>query len=189
MLLALTLVSILSVLAWRVIDGMSRAGEITQDSIQQSQRLQVTLAQWTADLDAITDAELNFDGQSLFLVRRSALEGKGIEVVAWRPRSVDGILVLQRWASLPVTTQLGRQNARDAAMRWSRTPLPEDAPRTVGLIPINSWEIFYFRGNAWTNPQSAAATNALPDGVRLELDLPSGRLTKLWVNPILGATK
>jgi len=72
-------------------------------------------------------------------------------------------------------------------------------------MPLAGWEIFYFRGDAWTNPLSAAGgtatgtgsgttgtttTPSLPDGVRLVLQLPAGgvvagRLQRDWVRPAL----
>jgi type II secretion system protein J len=50
-LVALVLVSLLSLLAWRALDGMGRAGEFTLSNEQSLQRVQTGLAQWTADLD------------------------------------------------------------------------------------------------------------------------------------------
>jgi general secretion pathway protein J len=67
----------------------------------------------------------------------------------------------------------------------------------VALFALEGWQLFYFRGNAWTNPMSAAgtttsATTTLPDGVRLVLDLPggqalAGRITSDWVRPTLSS--
>ena len=62
------------------------------------------------------------------------------------------------------------------------------------LFALDGWQLFYFRGNAWTNPMSSAGTPSptatLPDGVRLVLDLPggqalAGRITSDWVRPTL----
>ena len=68
------------------------------------------------------------------------------------------------------------------------------------LTPVAGWQIFFHRGGAWSNPQSAAdgnddparsAVGQLPDGVRLLLTLPdggnpSGQLVRDWVRPTLG---
>jgi general secretion pathway protein J len=65
------------------------------------------------------------------------------------------------------------------------------------LFPISTWQLFYFRGDAWSNPLSSAGASAdngtspapvLPDGVRLILTLPanaspSGAITLDWVRP------
>ena len=73
----------------------------------------------------------------------------------------------------------------------------------MALLPLENWQIFYFRGNAWTNPLSSDGTaappaagmpNALPDGIRLVLTLPpgaglQGALTLDWVQPTVGGGK
>lgn len=80
----------------------------------------------------------------------------------------------------------------------------------MALLPLAGWQIFYFRGNAWSNPlssrgtptaqsvgQASAAAKAqalVPDGIRLQLDLGpndalAGRLTRDWVNPLNGGGK
>jgi general secretion pathway protein J len=100
-----------------------------------------------------------------------------------------------------MTTRQQLELAWLKAQRWAQTPSPEDAAREVSTIALEDWQIFYFRGNAWTNPLSSAgnsqaappappaatasdATPAptttaklepLPDGVRLVLTLPDGQ--------------
>ncbi len=212
-LVALVLVSLLSLLAWRALDGMGRAGEITVSNEQSLQRVQIALAQWAADLDALADTSattaiaqpLDFDGQSMRLTRYSsqqnAADATGIQVVAWTLRNTSTGRVWQRWTSPTFTDKNGLQAAWDGASRWSKTPLPEDDARTVMLIPVDSWQVFYYRGDAWSNPQSAiGATGAnasrIPDGVQLILNLPAasaqslgGKLTRYWIAPTQGATK
>jgi general secretion pathway protein J len=67
-------------------------------------------------------------------------------------------------------------------------------PSTAVLFPAQQWQLFYFRGDAWSNPLSSSGTvsagqdAAIPDGVRLILTLPeaatpSGTLTLDWVRP------
>jgi general secretion pathway protein J len=73
-------------------------------------------------------------------------------------------------------------------------------------MDVVSWQLFYFRGDAWSNPLSSGADNAgtasgviaareaLPDGIRLILELPAassfaGKLTVDWVQPALGVTR
>jgi general secretion pathway protein J len=74
----------------------------------------------------------------------------------------------------------------------------------VAIGPLQEWQIFFFRENAWSNPQStsagstsatatspaATAAGGLPDGLRLVLQLPaghaiSGRLQRDWMRPTL----
>jgi len=80
----------------------------------------------------------------------------------------------------------------------------------VAIVPLEEWHLFFFRGDAWTNPLSSAAKNdppsggvagtpvpgvaVIPDGVRLVLSLPpgqaiTGKLTRDWVRPTLGGGK
>jgi general secretion pathway protein J len=199
-LVALMLVSIMALLAWRGLDGMSRAASQTSTYEQSAERLGTALAQWTADLDALTDTgvvakALDFDGQSLRLTRRAGNPEDGVQVVAWIIRAGQ----LERYASTALQSKNGLQAAWDNAQRWARTPLPEDAAYVVRLVPASSWQLFYYRGDAWTNPQSSGADaqatkDTLPDGVRLVLDLPAdsgfgGKVTRDWVSPALGATR
>lgn len=204
-LVALVLVSLLSLLAWRAMDGMARAGEMTGQHEQNLQRIDAGLAQWSADLDAIADtgtvAPLDFDGQHLRLTRHSSVPNSGIVVVAWTLRETAQGRMWQRFMSPAVTTKNSLQDAWSQAGRWARTPLPEDAAYIATLFAVRSWQLNYFRDNAWTNPQSAvggAAETAprLPDGVQLVLDVPagsqsplSGKLTKYWLVPTFGATQ
>ncbi|MDI9334119.1 MAG: prepilin-type N-terminal cleavage/methylation domain-containing protein [Cytophagales bacterium] len=206
-LVALVLVSIMTLLAWRGLEGLGRAGEQTTRNEQGLQRIQTGLAQWSADLDALTDVgmsalqPLDFDGQRLRLTRRSSQPNAGVMVVAWTLRASDAGMVWQRWASTPLTDQQALQDAWQTAERWSRTPLAEDAKFVVTFMPVSGWQLFYSRDGTWSNPLSAAdktATGnvALPDGVQLVLDLPagsgaglSGKLTRYWLQPTLGATK
>jgi general secretion pathway protein J len=199
-LVALVLVSIMALLAWRGLEGMGNAATQTQSYEARSDRLRTTLAQWSADLDALIDTglaqqlgikALDFDGQRLRLTRRSNEAHAGVQVVAWAIQGGQ----LKRYAAPAAQSQTALQAAWNNAQRWARTPLPQDAALTVTLGSAVSWQLFYFRGDAWSNPLSAEAANeAMPDGVRLVLELPSdqsfgGKLTRDWMQPALGATK
>jgi general secretion pathway protein J len=205
-LIALVLVSVMALLAWRGVEGMSRAAHQTQAYEADAQRLETTLAQWRADLDALIDTglvkALDFDGQRLRLTRSSNEPSAGVVVVAWTLQAGK----VERFAAPVVTDRSALQAAWLEAERWGRTPLPEDAKRTASLIPAVSWQVFYFRGDAWSNPLSSGAGAAvsgsgvlatresMPDGVRLIIELPAassfaGKLTRDWVQPALGATR
>jgi general secretion pathway protein J len=200
-LLALVIVSVMTLLAWRGIDSMSRAGEQTQEHDKHLARVQTTLAQWSTDLDQMFETHmlppLDFDGQVLRLTRHASVANQGVVVVAWTLRQGR----LQRWSSPGLFDKTSLQASWDGALRWARTPLPEDEKRVVHLIAAQSWQIFYFRGDGWSNPQSssertqhAQAFDPAPDGVRLILNLPStagmaGKLTRDWIQPTMGATK
>jgi general secretion pathway protein J len=204
---ALVLVSLMALLAWRGIDGMNQAVQQTAAHEHGAQRLAITLAQWSADLEAITETgvvkALDFDGQLLRLTRKST-QPAGVVVVAWVIRSGR----LLRYAAPVAIDKATLQTTYLAAARWGRTPLPEDASRSVDLLAASNWQIFYFRGETWSNPLSSAGaavtvapapapasgSDVLPDGVRLILDIApgsglSGIITRDWVQPTLGATR
>lgn len=193
-LVALVLVSLMALLTWRAVDGMQRAGQITQSSEYSVQRVETAMAQWMTDLDALTEtgviSSLDFDGRRLRLTRRSSDRSEGVIVVAWALQETPQGKMWRRWAAPATTSRAGLITAAQAADRWGQTPLAEDAPRTVTLMRVNQWQLFYFRGDSWTNPLSAsgesvppsqASTNGdaqsgvikPPDGVQLILDLPA----------------
>ena len=216
LLIALTLMAVLAVLGWRGIDGMVRTRDIAQLQTDRMARLQTVLAQWRADLDAqqampgLSDGLL-WDGQLMRIVRRSsALRNDGSEVglwvVGWTVR--DGQWL--RWQSPALTTRDALDQAWQQASRWAQSPDAQDRGLETTLLPIDSWQLTYFRGNAWTNPlssagntgttgtssnaSSTATTNTVPDAIRLFIDLPAatgapGRLTVDWVRPNFYNTK
>jgi general secretion pathway protein J len=209
LLVALFVMALLAALSWRGLDGMVRAKETTEARADDVLTLQVGLQQWTADLDAIEQLygmkALEWNGRVLRLTRRStASVTDGVLVVAWTRRDVNGTPMWLRWQAAPVTTRGELEQAWQRADLWAQNPGDEDRAREVAVVPLQDWQIFYFRENAWTNPQSSpvttdtilAAGNAaqLPDGVRLVLTLPAGRavsgvITRDWVRPQLGGGK
>ena len=220
LLVAIGVLALMAVLTWRGLDGISRAQGQLQQRSDEVQTLQATLGQWTADLDALAEQpnwkSLDWDGRSMRLLRYdSSANADGLRVVAWVRRGVGGAAQWVRWQSGVMTTRPQLELAWLNAQRWAQTPSPEDSAREVKTIALEDWQIFYYRGNAWTNPLSSAGTSTaaaapapaatasdaapappakqepLPDGVRLVLTLPdgqalSGTLTRDWVRPVLG---
>lgn len=215
LLLAIALLGLMALMSWRGIDGMVRAQSQTRERADALLTLQAALGQWGADLDAITvlahTTPIDWDGQVLRLTRRSSNDlADGAVVVAWSRRTVDGTDQWLRWQSSPTRTRDGWQSAWQQAARWARSPGETERRQEVALLPLADWHLFYYRGNAWSNPLSAADTPAeqqvgqspaaaaaraaVPDGVRLQLDLGpgqalGGRLTRDWVNPLRGGGK
>ena len=74
LLVAITIMSMLALLSWRSLDGMTRTQAQTQQRADDLLRFQAALGQWTADLDAIVDTRevtpLVFDGRLLRLCGR-----------------------------------------------------------------------------------------------------------------------
>lgn len=204
LLIALFAMSLLALLSWRGLDGMVRAQAYTQARADDVLTLQTGLAQWGADLEAMTQQAgmmpaIDWNGRVLRITRRNTTNiTDGVLVVGWARRVVPAGTLWMRWQSPAVTTRADLEQAWRAADLWAQNQGGGDA-REVAVTPIEDWEIFYFRDNAWTNPQSsaisaarapagAATAFAMPDGVRIVLALPagqslSGRITRDWVSP------
>ena len=222
LLVAVFAMSLLAVMSWRGLDGMTRAQAQTEARTNEVLTLQVGLAQWAADLDAVVQlpqiAALDWNGRVLRMTRRgtTASTTNGVMVVAWGRRVIDGSGTWLRWQSAEVTTRDQLQQAWQQADIWSQNPGPQEMQGEVAVTPLEEWQLFYFRGGAWTNPMSSDATAVqppasgpavggtptvpatpvvnLPDGVRLILTLPpgqaiAGRLTRDWARPTLSVAK
>lgn len=188
---ALVVMAVLAGLAWRGVDGMVRAREVTQAQMDRTGRLVTVLTQWEQDLRAVYDegpvfnegtvAAMRFDGRALRLVRSA--EG-GVQVVVWMLSEGRWL----RWASPAVT------RVADLQEQWLRAQqLLGGEPGQVRLLEgVEEWQLYYFRGGQRTNPQStadrvqapAAGASApgreqLPDGVELVLRLQGQTLTRL----------
>ena len=207
LLIAITLMAVLAGLSWRGLDSLMRSRDITQAQVDKNAVLQTVLAQWQADLNAvqpvagITDAGVQWDGRTLRLMRRATAwradgSDAGIWVVAWTLRGNQWL----RWQSPPAQTRAALQQAWANAERWGQNPSSDDALLETPLIPLDTWQLTYFRGNAWTNPLSSAGNtdttsqSTLPDAIRLQIDLPAstgvrGRITLDWVRPNFSNTK
>ena len=167
LLIAITLMAVMAGLGWRGLDGLMRSRDINQTRVDQTAVLQTILAQWRSDLDhmtavpSISDAGLAWDGQTLRITRRAStplVDGgdAGLWVVAWTRR--DGRW--WRWQSPALQDRRGLLEAWTRAERWGKNASADDQNFETALIPIDQWQISYFRGNAWTNPLSSAGVNA-----------------------------
>jgi general secretion pathway protein J len=212
LLVAIGVMALMAGLSWRGLDGMARTQSELQRRSDQVMTLQAALGQWSADLDGMVQLPmtpaLDWDGRALRVLRRStASPGAGLVVVAWARRSVDGAGQWLRWQSPPVVTRGELQNAWSRAAQWAQNPSDADKRFEVAVTALEEWKVFYYRGDAWTNPLSsdgAAPPLAsakplgvevnLPDGIRLVLSLPPGEaiggtLTRDWVRLGLGGGK
>ena len=214
LLVAIAVMALLSLVSWRGLDGMSRATTLNQQRADAVLTLQATLAQWSADLDAVAalaqTRPIDWDGRVLRLTRRSSdAAAPAMLVVAWTLRpGADGAR-WRRWQSLPFTTRGEWQQAWNLAAAWSQDGAASSSGAggygDVALMPADSWQLYYFRENTWVpagglpntvpnpaNPLGAIVT--MPDGVRLVLNLPpgeglSGTLTRDWVKPTVGSSR
>jgi general secretion pathway protein J len=195
-LVALLVMSVMAGLAWRGIDGLARAREATQASLEATERINTVVAQFEADLQALYDPDasagtggsagssgggapvpaLSCDGSTLRLSR--VAEG-GVQMVAWQLRSP----LWMRWAS-PVV-----QRAGELQDQWLRSQqLLGNEPGQLRLLEgATGMQIYFFRGNAWTNCQSSAGTAGQIRGVRLVLTLTQPREGTITRSIALGA--
>ena len=213
LLVALFALAMLAGLSWRGLDGMMRAREVTETRAEEVLTLQTALAQWGADLDAMAEYPpsrgIEWNGRVLRLTRSSSLApADGVRVVAWAAREGRWL----RWQSPPVYTRGELDAAWQQAGLWGQNPSDAMRRQEVAIGPLAEWQVFFFRGDSWTNPLSSAAgqgnpnlirgatsaapapTSTLPDGVRLILQLPAGRaisgtLQRDWVRPTLAGNR
>jgi general secretion pathway protein J len=193
-LVALVVLAIGAGLAWQGLDGMLRAREGSRAVLDRTLRVNTIIVQWEQDLAALRDVgagvpALSFDGQTLRVVRQA--EG-GVAVVAWGLRAGKW----QRWVG-PTATRVAE--LRESYER-SQQLLGNEAGQLT-LADASDFNVFFFRGNAWTNaqstgdlaqpappqvPASGAGTSPvvgvsreqLPSAVRLVITLDGGVLTR-----------
>lgn len=202
-LVALFIMSILAMLAWRGIDGLFKVREVTQAHAERQLRLVAVIEQWERDVQQLQATRvgrpMRFDGAALRLTRHTP---EGLRVVVWTVQQGG----LYRWSSEALTTAQGLQTAWRQAQQWAT--LQAEAVRV--LDEVSQWQIFYRRAqdNAWSNAQSSANRSAeaqpvanvepsdeaqeepidmaddgdiddtLPQGIRLVLTLPQGTLLR-----------
>ena len=215
LLVAVALMALMAGLSWRGLDGMTRAQTQMRQNSDDVLTLQAGLAQWSTDLDALAQQpgtpSLDWDGRALRILRRSTTNpADGLQVVAWSRRGIEGVGQWLRWQSPPLRTRGELTLAWQKAALWAQNPSDDDRQREVRIAPLDQWQIFYYRGAAWSNPLSSAGAaegdaaggagllneskSAVPEGVRLVLTLApgqaiSGTLTRDWVRPDLGGGK
>lgn len=211
LLVALSVLAVMALMSWRSIDGMVQTQKFTERRGDEVMVLQMGLAQWVADLDAMENVSrmpsMDWDGRVLRLVRRSALaNGDSPRVVAWVMRVINGQGQWLRWQSAALHSLADLQMAWQKASQWAQNPDDSLKRQEVIIVPLVQWQLYYFRGNAWVNPLSSDGSKSLlssgaalpgavtPDGVRLVLSLPTGSalggvMTRDWVRPTLGGNR
>jgi general secretion pathway protein J len=146
---ALLIMAAIAVMAWRGIDGMLRSREISQAHLLRTERLQTVLVQWEQDLRSLQEGSisispLSFDGAALRIVRQ---QREGLQLVAWTLSEGR----LYRWESAAATT-LAELNQAYARAQQS---LGQEGNRVVTLDGLEGWQLYFYRGNGWSNAQSS----------------------------------
>ena len=209
LLVALALMAIMAALSWRGLDAVVGAQKRLAQHADDVLTLQTGLAQWSSDLDALArqpnTPSMDWDGRALRLLRRgSQSPSEGLYVVAWAQRRVGNTAYWLRWQSPVLYTRAQLLSAWSQAARWGQNPSDADRRLEVRITPLASWQIFFYRSGAWSNPLSSGdaapstspntepSASSVPEGVRLLLTLPpdqaiSGLITRDWAQPGLGA--
>jgi general secretion pathway protein J len=151
-LVAMVIMAIMSLIAWQGVDAITRSRESNQVRLEQVLRLETVIAQWEQDLAALQETTavpaLRCDGRAVRLTRRA--EG-GMQVVSWALQPDDRGGTWQRWAGPVTTTTHGLQ---ESWFRSQQLQGSEDG-QLRALDGLESWQVYFFRGNAWSNCQSA----------------------------------
>ena len=151
-LVAMVVMAIMSLMAWQGVDGIARTRESNQLRLEQVLRLETVIAQWEQDLTAVQETTavpaLRCDGRAVRMTRRA--EG-GMQVVSWALLPNDRGGTWQRWAGPVTTTTRGLQ---ESWFRSQQLQGSEDG-QLRALDGLESWQVYFFRGNAWSNCQSS----------------------------------
>jgi len=173
--------SMMALMSWQSIDAMIKVREQSLSSVADLSVVQTALAQWQTDLDNSVQADnqnqmpgLDWDGQTLKMVRTSsapwdAQGDPGLWVVAWTSRTISNEDLLDkgatnyaagnywiRWQS-PHFKTLSELNLNwQTAESWGKNATQDTKARETLLVPIENWQIFYYRLNAWTNAMSSS---------------------------------
>lgn len=156
-LVALVIMAVLAAMAWQGVDGIARARTATQERSDTTLRVNTVVAQWEQDLRSLYDTgttpALAFDGAALRLTRQTP---EGVQVVAWALH--DGRWM--RWAGPSVT------RAADLQESWLRSQQLQgtEPDQLRALDGLAAWQLYFYRGNAWSNAQSSAGAAAPPAG-------------------------
>lgn len=218
MLVALSVMALLAVMSWRGLDAMLRARQATADNHAALQSLQGGLAQWQIDLDALVETPyvnaVEWDGRVLRVLRRSpAGDPESLQVVAWAlgaaPLAIDAgdSTHWLRWQSRPLQSRADLLGAWSDAAAWGGNPDAGSGALVVAVAPVATWQLSYFRSGQWVAADNllrgGGSANSgtggrpsvgdLPEGLRLQMELPGGALQgplrSDWFNPLAGAAR
>ena len=180
-LVAISIMAVMAVWSWRGLDGMTQTQTRLQQRADEVLTLQAGLNQWGADLDALMQLPqaqaLDWDGRALRMTRRSATafapsdpagaapessqspSDESIWVVAWARRDAGGQGQWLRWQSPPLRTRGELDTAWAAAAQWAQNPGDALKAREVVVSSLSEWQVFFYRGDAWTNPLSSEGSS------------------------------
>jgi general secretion pathway protein J len=159
-LVAIMVLAVMATFAWRGVDGIVRARSRADAQLERVLKLNTVLAQWEQDLGNLQDSRgavkaLSFDGSSLRLTRQTP---KGMQLVVWSLMpDAAGSGTWVRWASTPFKTSDALQ---EAWIQSQQSSLERQRASIRTLNGVSQWNLYAFRGNAWTNIQSSGDQEA-----------------------------
>ena len=156
-LVALVIMATLALMAWQGVDGIVRTRDASQARLERTLRLATVLSQWEQDLASLHDTDvvpaLTFDGATLRLTRRTP---DGVQLVSWTliASNIEGERGISQWVRWGGPSVTGSAALQDS---WMRSQLLQGNDpglvRTLG--GLTQWQLYCYRGNAWTNCQSS----------------------------------
>lgn len=155
-LVALLIMAVMAAMGWQGVSGMVRARDISAAASERTLRLSAVVGQWERDIGAIYDNPvvpgIAFDGAALRLVRR---QGDGVQVVVWALHEGRW----QRWPGPVVQQGLAlRESWLQSQQLQGREP-----GQLVVLDGVAEWQVYFWRGQGWSNAQSSGDTVAVAE--------------------------
>ena len=195
---ALFILAILSGLAFRGIDAISRVKDRALAETDHTLKLNTGMSQFEYDASQMVNTQvvdpISFDGATLRLTRHTP---DGMQLVLWTLQSPRW----QRWASPPMTKVLELQEAWLRSQQWDSI-----AGNAVTVLDqVDSFQVYtYCTGGGWGNVQSSCSAAAgtptpptppqppasppsvsagshagdFPVGIRIQLGLGEGTLSR-----------
>jgi general secretion pathway protein J len=184
-LIVMLIMSIMAALSWQGVSTLANTLTITQDHELSLSSIESSFSQWQSDLDATLPrmpapnvSSINWDGKVLRLVRKAprvsgSPQDMGYQVVAWSARALTSEelaplgpqfapgLYWLRWQSQAFSTTKELNDNLEMANVWSQTASAPIKSRETVLFPIEQWQIFFYRENAWSNALSSAGSSTL----------------------------
>jgi general secretion pathway protein J len=146
-LVALFIMAILSAMAFRGIDAISRARDGAQGATDRTLKLNSGMSQFEYDIAQMVDTQvlqpMEFTGNTLRITRRTPA---GIQLVIWTLQEKRW----QRWASAPVVHVGDLQDVWMRSQQWEGIA---DGATSV-LENVTGFQVYCYR-NGWSNCQSS----------------------------------
>lgn len=203
LLVAITVLGLISVLGWRGLDTITRTRQTLNEELAQARNLQLAFAQMQIDCANTVDENTLIGGSPLLvepnrisLVRRSHLDARagGLQLVSWR--LIDGFLTREE---TPVTRDLNQIN-RYWQMAQNRSPAAIKLTSGVQRMTLRiwsddgrgwrSWEQIrnplISRGSLMSPETGTTAAQTIWRGIEVSLQL-SGQTTRMTKIFMLGA--